>query len=500
MHSRFILFILIFILFLLVNACAYSEKLFNAISSSSGTSDNYILGRGDITHNDSPEIIDGTYSIDPIFRDLYLELGGYEILGPAISPAFISSNEIKQYVETGLLVYDDRRPVNDRFALAPLGKNFGITGFTSSSNDAKEQYQLSRDDIYPMFLSIYEKLGGARFVGRPLTHARHNGLKGRIEQYFENLGFFILDGDESEKVRLMAYGAFACDRNCRFNEDIGGIPNHQPVLPEPFATKSAELGMDFTGRTLTGVYTSPENNLEVIFENIVLIISEGETDVMAKPILGEIGFKEQSLFQPMDDPLMVFVPIEAGKGHNVPVFFMNYLNDFGGLKFAGLPISEVYQEDDGTFWQCFENMCVEFFIGEPTDQKIKPAPLGINYKQKVYDQTRDFKVSQSFQGVGLKIWEGQMFVSAKDSQEIFVKILQSGLPLTNREPILYLTLPDGSLQRAYFPPTDSIGRTKLTLAPLHASNGTLIAYQVCLEAMNDQRTCVGDSFLVWNSD
>lgn len=441
-----------------------------------------------------------TYPVEPIFLEFYQQLGGREILGPAISTATSSGGVIRQYVEAGLLVYDETRPLIDRYFLDALGREFDIPGAVVTTDPVITQEKLSRQDIYPPFLSLYEQLGGARFVGSPLTPARHNPEKGRIEQYFENLGFYLLDQDGSNRVRLMAYGAYACDLNCRYQADIGGIPSRRPVLPEPFATKSYELGLSFTGRLLTDVYTTPENNQEVIFENLVLVFTEGQSVVRAKPILDEIGFEKQPLVPPVDDPLMEFIPLGGNYGHNVPIYFLDYLNKYGGLEFAGQPASEIFMEEEGHFWQCFENLCLEFVVGNEGNDRLKPVPIGTYYKQVTYDRTRNFLETQSMRGIELKVWEKYVFMEAHDRQVIYANIHQAGKPLSNREPVLYLTMPDQSLRTYYFPPTDTVGQTQLTLEPIEVPNGTLMAYRVCLYGLKEEQVCAGESYLIWNSE
>ena len=55
---------------------------------------------------------------------------------------------------------------------------------------------------------------GLRFVGQPLTGVRFNAEKGRLEQYFEKMGFYTLTDDPQHTVRLLAYGSYACQEQC----------------------------------------------------------------------------------------------------------------------------------------------------------------------------------------------------------------------------------------------------------------------------------------------
>jgi hypothetical protein len=103
-------------------------------------------------------------------------------------------------------------------------------------------------------------------------------------------------------------------------------------------------------------------------------------------------------------------------------------------------------------------------------------------------------------GIDMKVWEKYEFMEADDRQVIFVNISQAGMPLSNREPVLYLSMPDRSIRTFYFPPTDSAGQTQLALDPVEVPNGTLMAYRVCLYGLNEEQACAGESYLIWNSE
>ena len=127
-------------------------------------------------------------------------------------------------------------------------------------------------------------------------------------------------------------------------------------------------------------------------------------------------------------------------------------------------------------------------------------PLGNEYKAGEYDKIMDFTANQSLQRVEIKVWERSTFVSAEESQEIHVALYENGRPLKNYEPIMIITMPDGGQREAYFQPSNNNGRTSLNLPPVEAPNGTLIAYQICLRDLDRESHCVGDNYLIWNSD
>lgn len=507
------------------------------------------------------------YPVDAIFLDFYNALGGETVLGLAITPLLDAGIIKTQYVENGLMVYDPQATDIQRHKLAPLGVMLGVAEPAIPDPGLPEVRYIDGHVIYEEFVPIYERLGGAQYVGRPLTEARYNPEKQRIEQHFENLGFFRLDADPPGEVRLLAYGVIACNQRCRYQAPSASIPTLRPLLPEPFASKAARLGLSVTGRTLSEPYLAVDGKLEVIFENLVLVVEPAESEqedlflsiqlwfpiifnswqepearqegfsfklylplvvvvneeseevqldfrrwlplfvrtispeqpkVVLRPIVEMIGIEADPPVSHQIDPLMVFYPTEGELGYHVPVFFHDYLQRYGGVEVFGPPVSEVSPVNNGIFRQCFTNMCLDFDLNAPAGQRLKPAPLGITYKDLFFGTTTRFAEDQSLEGVQMQVWEAKPFVSSNDIQQIHVLLYQGNKPLVQREPVLTLTMPDGSQQTYSFPPTDENGRTYLIIPPISAPNGTLIAYQVCLAALNDDQICVGDNYLIWN--
>jgi hypothetical protein len=159
----------------------------------------------------TPTLID-RLAIDPVFRELYRHLGGEDVLGPPISPVFNAGTARTQYVQKAKMVFDPSSPIRQRFTLAPLGVEMGVI---EPPVKPPEQAGFAYDGghvIAPEFLPLYEKLG-AYIVGKPLTELRYNPIRRRHEQFFESVGFYRLEG--SDQVRLLDYGIWACNENCR---------------------------------------------------------------------------------------------------------------------------------------------------------------------------------------------------------------------------------------------------------------------------------------------
>jgi len=150
------------------------------------------------------------YAVNPIFREFYSHLGGREILGDAISETFESDGKQFQYILTGLMIFDPQAPLIKRFQLAPLGRQLGIGVPTNPNISVAEPFKV-----------MYTKLGRT-FVGQPLTSLVYNSGQNRYEQYFENVGFYH-GAQSSGYVRLLPYGAWVCDAECRSSQPRNSI-------------------------------------------------------------------------------------------------------------------------------------------------------------------------------------------------------------------------------------------------------------------------------------
>ena len=511
-------------------------------------------------------LVDG-YPIDPIFQGLYDFLGGEALAGPVIAPLVESGDLKTQYIQAGQLVYDPQAPESDRFQLESLGRMFGIAEPAVPDPGIQGMRYLNGHIILSEFVPMYEKLGGARFVGRPLTEGRHNPERQRIEQYFENLGFYRLENEQPGTVHLMAYGAMACLQDCRVQPPMASIPSQKAYLPPPFAKVASRLGLDFTGLTLSSPQLNEIGEMEVIFENLVLVMDmegdlqetsdillfhfwlpkilanvqdgkkseislrlwlpvtvkitagdhlmaeiellnplwlpmvwrgkeEGLGELHLKPIVQMLGYEPQPPVLRNDNPLMVFYKTDGELGHHVPLLFDEYLKRFGGIPVVGNPITEVFHLDDDVYRQCFTNLCLDF---EPSgDRQLRPAPLGLEYHQQYYSEPGPGPKWEEQGNLRLTVEEEKTFVAQDETQEIQVLVTENDVPLANREPVLTITLPDGTQQMFRMKPTDELGMSKYRLPPIQAKNATLIPYKVCLTILQGEQLCVEDNYPVWD--
>lgn len=449
---------------------------------------------------------EGAYSIDPLFREFYDLLGGEKIMGVAITPMFPYGNRKYQYVESGCLEYDQTASPSQRFHLSALGLDMGISEPEVSSPERTDILYVDGHVIYSGFVPLYRKLGGARFVGKPLTEVHFNPEKNRFEQYFENLGFYWVESDPPEKVSLLAYGAWKCDSHCRYTPVLNAIVDVPSIKPAPgdqvFRDAVSKLGADLTGFALTEPFQGEHNRTEQIYTNIVMAIdpdNPGSVNLVALP--EKLGIIREQTESANSTPGFVFWAVEGDQGFNVPKPFVDFIMAHGGIEVSGSPISKLNLTKDQVFRQCFINYCLDYQLNSklPENMRIRPAPLGHVYRNLHYQPQAqsNFIETQSLKAVSLQVWERYQFLSANQSEEIGASAFEGSTPLKNIEPILIVMMPDGTQKSYYFPPTGEDGKTTRKLDPINAPNGTVIPYQVCISSITKELFCVKDSFVIW---
>jgi hypothetical protein len=444
----------------------------------------------------STQVSESTYSIDPLFREFYDRLDGPNTLGMAISALDIQGNTKCQYTVGGLMVFDPLLPGPQRVHLAPLGVEMGIDEPDVPAPDQPGTHYINGHIIYADFVPLYEKLGGESVVGKPLTEVHYNPDKKRHEQYFENLGFYILDGEGSDDVHLLAYGAWNCNNKCRGDGQYGIVG--QPSVEPPISEAVSRLGSDFTGFPLTEAYIAPDGKVEQIFENVVLVIDlSNPTRVELRPIQQKLSIMPDALTVKSNDKNMFFYAVNGDKGYNIPLASLDYINQHGGFEIFGAPISELTPVKDQVSRQCFVNLCLD----RDASGVIRPAPLGYTYKALFYQpvaQSLPEPAPETSREIVIQVWAAHQKIASDKEQEISALITENNKPMVNVRPVLEVSMPDGSQKPYVMPPTGSDGQTHLSISPAQAQNGTLIPYQVCITSNAEKRVCVKDNYLVWN--
>jgi hypothetical protein len=436
------------------------------------------------------------FVIDPRFQNFYEQLGGVDILGPPISGMQVVDGIWYQYTKSALLTHNPNAPESRQFLLASLGSEYWLT----EGPIGKE-----RPKIYRGFVPLYRELGGAKVVGLPLTEVYFNPENNRVEQHFENLGFYYLEGDPARAVKLLDYGAWMCAEYCGVIISDGTIRS-SPQVETRIAHAIQQLGLDinFTGDPLTEPYIASDNQWEQIFENMVIYENpESPANISLRPILQMLGIPSWSLETESEIPGMFFYSIEGNLGFNIPDFFRDYLKGNLGFQLSGYPVSGFVRFTEGVYRQCFENLCLDYYHGMDPELRIRPAPIGRAYKNSFYppEKAEASHRTNTYDKVAIYVWEMQAVIQPTQSQVIRLFIVDDRIPLKNIEPILKLTLPNGDEKIIRFPPTDEKGLTALVLDPIQAKNGTSIEFLVCIEDLSVEPICRSpDGFTIWGGD
>ena len=473
-------------------------------------------------------ILPDPFEVDLPFREFYDMLGG-GLLGPAISPKFEKNDVRYQYTVASLMVHDPQATQGQPYYLAALGRDMGVAEPPVVESEDSEGRYIDGHVIGEIFVPLYERLGGKRVVGRPLTEMHYNPKKGSFEQYFENVGMYWLENTPIEDIHLLAYGVWKCNDRCLEYPTGADIVEIPPRIGKMFEDAVARLGIDFTGWALTEPYETPDGNTEQVFGNVVLVVETGHPGrVFLRPMTADSGYPPDPPSDPTNPPTgMSFIAVQEGKGYHVPQQFLDYLARHGGLEGSGLPVSEFKQVKEGLSRQCFTNLCLEMRrIGEG-DPFVQPAPLGYTYKMlpvralvqpRAEPQSTPVEVAQlppenlpqpqvtemswptsTARELTMKVWESYPLVAPNQSQEVSVSVLENNLPVRNLEPYLTVTYPDGREKTYYMFPTGDDGVSRVLLDAISEPNGTLIPYQVCMIDLNNEKYCVKDSFMIWQN-
>lgn len=493
------------------------------------------------------------FEVDPVFRSFYENQGGVAVLGPAISPLFSYKGVNLQYLATCLMVNHPKSADKPLFELAPLGIEMGVDGPTVSPPKAKDELYLNGHIVYREFVPTFKQLGGAKFVGQPLTELHYNARYNRYEQYFENLGFYTLESDPERTVRLLTYGAWKCGNACpQLPESfrLAGVTMHSPV-EGLFAEGMKHLGAELTGFAISEPYQAQDGYLEQVFENVVLYLPpDNPGRAVPRPLTQLLAIQPETPVLPLEDPSFYFYKSRGNRGYNISKSFLDYLSLHGGIEeTAGPPISEYRSWQSKLFRQCFVNLCL---IENPVETgllRIHPDALGYPYLEltgrplfqvqpptgpqpTVEKQNRETpvtpptkeatpypepqaKVQQQQQesptfapaesgpaasgesNMAIKVWETYATVSPTQAQEINVYITSDGKPMARIEPRLTITLPDDSTRTFLMFPTGEDGLSRFTVEPSGVENGSLIRYQVCIDSSSGDHFCVLDEYPIW---
>ena len=444
------------------------------------------------------------YAVDPRFQELYQQLDGEDVLGQPISnKKFVAGSNIeKQYFEAAVMVYNPE--TSPKFYLEPVGLEAGFSDLPNADPE-NPNVKYVNGYIIPMeFAKLYEQLGGARWVGLPLTRARKNPEKGIIEQYFENMGFFRFEDDPPGVVRLLPYGLWRCAGECSRYPTLenAGLLRSTDVTTSPFAEVINRLGTNFTGKSLTDAYRAQDERLEQIFTNVVIYEDDDSPlGISLRPIAEQVGIEGDPLEERGTKTDMYFREIKDGKGFYIPSYFVDFISQYSGFALSGEPINQLREIREGVFRQCFQNYCLRYDSAAEEEEQVSLVPLGQRYKDQVYhDRAVTTPEVQGKRDFTLDVWEQSTQVSSSERQQIGACIHEGETPLRDIQVEMTLRIPQRGTRRFQLPATDAGGCSFYELEPIQAQNGTAVDYQVCFKGLNEGQQCKQDSFLIWGNE
>lgn len=454
------------------------------------------------TPSSSRPLAAGTYPIASVFKNYYKDLGGEQVLGPAISKVFARGDAQYQYTVSALLVYNPNASFSQRLQLAAIAREWEISDVIEQQPADPSIPYLNGHRVWEEVLPTYRQWG-AHTLGMPLTGVRYNEEKQRYEQYYENLGFYRNVTDSPGQLHFLPYGDWFCAEHCPYEIYDTALPTPSAHIisgdvDKVFEDVAASL-YNLTGGAISETYLAPDGYYESKYENVILYADPQSLNLVhLRPLPGLLGIIPDALAARSSEPGMLFYLVQGDLGYNVPQYFWDYIQYHGGLELSGPPITELQPRSVGVSWQCYLNYCLEYHANGPAALRVRPSALGITFMHQnpIQDQSL---VTQPAGIISLHVWESYPLLNSGQLQEIGIGINEDGKPMVGVEFTLSVTLPDSTVQSYYLPPTGENGQASIQMQVTGAPNGSAIAYRVCTVGLLDQTVCVEESFLIWDS-
>lgn len=459
----------------------------------------------DLGFTPTPGLRSRVYPVDTVFKEFYQTLGGQQLLGPAISALEIRENQQCQYMERVLMCFNPLATDATRFSLYPLGRDLKVEESPFSGGNAALQGARVVDGytVYDKFLPLYDRLFGARYVGRPLTELRINQDLKRVEQFFENAGFYQSLDDPNGPVYLIPYGAYLCGECSSHLGEYWSIVKSK-TAEQPFATIYARLGGPSAfGSLLLKPQIADDGYLQQVYDNVIFYAPQDDlSQAHLRPLPLILGYEVQAPAQKISHDQLVYYEINGGLGHNVPRQFDEFITLHGGRDLSGNPISEVIRLQQGIYQQCFENYCLIYDPAASDVMKVRMAALGKQYIER-FPPSEDLQISNMFTPDRIALVVSADKPTLNDNEEQYIRILvqqvDTGQPLERVDASLTLHAKDVTDKRFDFAPTDGNGMSVVVIPPqANISNGSRLTYQVCLNLPSEKPICANDSYLIWN--
>ncbi|KAF0110389.1 MAG: hypothetical protein FD147_1649 [Chloroflexi bacterium] len=447
-----------------------------------------------------------TYEVSPGFREFYNSLGGEVILGPAISQNFNYQSYECQYTANALMCLNPVVLGAGRFGLFPLGTALNVREDPSENASNSGSRVVNGYTIYEEFVTLYDQLSGVVYTGNPLTQVHLNYPQQRIEQFFENVGLYRKFSDPPGTVRLLAYGAASCTKECNYHPALEAmiLDSSNTISDQSLLEGLGKVGNSSVfGQPLTQPYLAMDGKQEQVYENVVLYTEGNSGTVKLRPLSILLNMLTMEPGEKVygNQNGVVFYSVKDGLGYHVPIVFDEFISAHGGTILSGDPIADVIEYQSGIYRQCFTNYCLDYAPSAPEDQRVTIAPLGSLYLEQMQKSvTLQQPTVISPDTVALQLSEQYKQLPSTEPQKIdlFVYRKEDQQPLAGFESYLQLNLPDGSTYNSVLPVTQSDGRSTVIIPSMkNIPNGSILTYQVCLKSASTQPICAAGSYLVW---
>ncbi len=412
-----------------------------------------------------------------------------------------------QFTVNALICMNPLLEGDGRFSVYPIGSELGLREDPGQPGDPNSLV-INGYAVYAEFVPIYQKLSQSLYAGDPISPVHMNYERERIEQYFSNVGFYRNFSDPPGTIKLLAYGAAACD-DCSYQPAAeasvldGALPSMaSPLLDDLISMDDASV----FGEALTTPYPAADGNVEQVYESVVLYREISSGLVRFRPLSILLGLPAGTPGQKLygSEKGLIFYAVQGDLGYHVPVAFYDFINKHGGIAQSGDPIAEAIETQPGAWSQCFVSYCLELDPAARKDSQVSVTKLGSQFLQfqavvtPVVEATAVPAVAPP--SVILQVSEINNPLSSAEQQQISILLLNAAdqLPLAGYETTLIVNLPENKTYTAVLPSTLADGTSTLTLPVMkNIPNGTIITYQVCTKNLAGSQVCQSDNFLVW---
>ena len=446
------------------------------------------------------------YDVAPEFQFFYGTLGGENVLGPTISKLLEMDSSQCQYTANALMCLEIAADGTQRFYLSPLGTSFGV-GEVPPATAAEGSLVVNGFTVYEEFIPLYNNLSQVTYAGNPLGQVHLNYDRQRIEQFFENVGFYRNFSDAPGTVKLLAYGAESCSRECSYRAALEArfLDEPKTISNRPLINQMNNItNADDFGKPLGDPYLAADGNMEQVYPGIVLYQEAGTGTIKLRPLSILLGMTGTPPAERRygNDEAMVFYAVDGSLGYHVPALFDDFINTHGGTVLSGNPIAEAFEFQPGVVRQCFVNYCLDYSPSAPKKRRVTVAELGSQYIQQVQPgiiatQPPAAEVPPADPGVTLQIAEQFARVSDAEEQVIHIVTLVAAnqSPAPGIQTSISVTLPEGKTWSAPLPVTAADGTSSIAIPAMkNLPNGTILAYQVCV---NNSAVCAAGTYLMW---